>query len=369
LKSKLIIKYPSSQENKIIHYYHILHIPIHKIRYTSQFIYITISKNDYSKIKSYQEPVIYKDYSFLGLISYLNKEKGYFLTLLIFTILTFFYTRIISVITIRTEDNLLRETISEELEELGLKKFSFVKNTTELENIKDLIMQQEKDTIEWLNIERVGMKYIVNIVPKTTKNKNNQSSYCQVVATKDAIISKIVARRGVELVDINDYVKKGDILISGDITYNSEIKAQVCADGEVYGKNWYQISITIPKTQEVKIKKEKYRYNLKIKYHNRSHIIFNYRISNPLLEEKKIISFFGIDIYLLKEYENYTTTTEYTTEELENMANAMAMERLSLITDNDFKIITQKVLKKVINDSTIDIDMFIVCEEKISQIT
>lgn len=368
MKNKITLKYSCGEEKKIIHYYQILHIPIHQVKYQKNYFYITIPKIYYSQIKSYQEPIIYKDYSLRGLIAYLNKIKNHLLTILTFAILTFFYTQIISVIEVRSEDNALRESIYIELENLNLKKFTLSKSAEELENIKQIILQKEKNTIEWINIERVGMKYIINVVPKIIKNPNEQSNYCHVIATKDAIISKIITRRGVEQVDLNDYVKKGDILISGDIIYNSETKAQVCADGEIYGKNWYQISISIPRTKKIKVKQDKYRYNLKVKYQNRSHIIFKNRISNPLIEEQKVFSFFGIEIYLLREYENIQTTVEYTSTELENQANSLIQERLSLVAENDFKVITQKVLKKVINDSTIDIDMFIVCEEKISQI-
>ena len=54
--------------------------------------------------------------------------------------------------------------VSYELLKLSIKKNTFAKNDSELFNIKETILSNTKDKIEWFNIERVGMKYIINIV-------------------------------------------------------------------------------------------------------------------------------------------------------------------------------------------------------------
>ena len=70
------------------------------------------------------------------------------------------------------------------------------------------------------------MKYIINIEPKINKTKQEQSEYCNIISTKDSIITRIITHKGVELVDTNDHVSKDQILITGDIKYNEELKKE-----------------------------------------------------------------------------------------------------------------------------------------------
>lgn len=135
------------------------------------------------------------------------------------------------------------------------------------------------------------MKYIINVEQKIEKNKQEKEPYCNVISKKDAIITKIITSNGMELKDINDSVKKGEIIISGDIKYNEDTKSQVCAAGTVYGKTWYTLNISLPKIHEVTERLNKKRNNLLIKYNNKKYKIFKPRIGSYEEENKKIINF------------------------------------------------------------------------------
>ena len=71
---------------------------------------------------------------------------------------------------------------------------------------------------------------------------------CRFDKDKDAIIKKIVASNGEIISNVNSYVKKGDIIVSGEIKHNEEIKKLVKAKAKVYGEVWYKVNITIPLT-------------------------------------------------------------------------------------------------------------------------
>ena len=47
---------------------------------------------------------------------------------------------------------------------------------------------------------------------------------------------------------INDYVNKGDVIISGLIMKKDEIKDFVEAHGSVYGETWYNVKVILPRT-------------------------------------------------------------------------------------------------------------------------
>jgi len=284
-------------------------------------------------------------------------------------VLLFFYTRIIIQIDILTNNQDLYRAVLNELDKEGIRKYTFIKNDGELGKIKSIIVDNNRDILEWINIERKGMKYVVNIEPKVDKNIEEKEEYCNIISTKDAIITKIVASNGMEVKDINDSVKKGDIIISGDIKYNEETKAQVCAEGIVYGTTWYTIHISLPKTYESIIQLDKVRYNLGLEYNNKKIKIFRPRLVEYIDESKPIVNIFGYQFQFIKEREVAREYINYTEEELENNINALVREKMRQTLEGESQIIDTKVLKKYDNDSTIDVEIFIVAEEQISDIS
>lgn len=294
-----------------------------------------------------------------------NKTSFIYLISILFLILLF--TRFIIGIDIVTNNKELYSIIENELDKIGIRKYTLIKNDKFLLIAKETILQNQKEKLEWLNIERKGMRYIINIEPKIDKNKIEHDPYCNIISTKDAIITRVISSKGVELKEVNDSVKKGDILIGGDIKLNEETKDQVCANGVVYGKTWYTINITIPKTYTTKIELEKKRYNIEVKWNNKKYTIFKPRMESYNQTSKKIISIFGLDLNLKKEIETKEETKTYTEEEIENNINRLVKENMDKTLKGEYKILEQKVLKKQDNNSTIDIEIFIVAEEQISE--
>lgn len=279
------------------------------------------------------------------------------------------YSRIIIDVDILTNNKELYSLILHELDVHSIKKYTIRKSDKKISDIKEQILKNNKEKIEWINIEQVGMKYIINIEPKIDKNKKEQKEYCNIISSKDSIITRIITEKGIELKEINDYVKENDIIISGDITYNEETKSQVCASGVVYGKTWYTINISIPKKHEIITTANKKRYNIMIENNNKKYKIFKTRLKDYIDENKEIVNIFGIKIYFQKEKEVTKEIKEYSEEELLQLADNLVKEKMSNNLNGNFNILEQKVLKKSDNDSTIDMDIFIVAEEEISKVS
>ena len=146
------------------------------------------------------------------------------------------------------------------------------------------------------------------------------------------------------------------------------VKNRVCAQGLVYGKTWYTIDISTTKTYVDKIKKDDYRYNLLIKYNNMKHKVFKSRVSDYIEEDEKIFDIFGIKLYLQKEYFAEEKVVKYSDEVLMKKINNLIDEKMENIFKGNGKILERKVLKKVENDSTIDMVVFIVAEEQIGSL-
>lgn len=354
---------------KAIKYLNKLNIDIYNIKYSKTSITLKISSKDLKKIDKYYKYKINKTYGKQELINYTKQNKISIIYLTIIIILITLFTNIIIDIDIINENRNLTSIILNELDKNNIHKYQIALPSIKLNNLKETIIYNQKENIEWLNIERKGMKYIINLEPKVTKNKQNNKEYCNIISNKNAIISRIITYKGVELVSQNDSVNKGDILISGDIIYNNELKKQVCAKGTVYGTTWYRINIEIPTTHEITIRQNKTRSNILIEYKNNKYKIFKPRIKNYIENNKKIINIFGIEIYYQKEIEVIKKTLKYNEKELNNLINNKINETMSHNLTGQSKIIDRKVLKKEVNNSTIELEIFIVAEEQISNIS
>ena len=108
------------------------------------------------------------------------------------------------------------------------------------------------------------------------------------------------------------------------------------------------------------------RYNLMIKNNSKETVLLKSRIG----EEKRVenillFRFFGIEIYLQKEYEIKEETYTYTEEEATNKLIELVEEKLELKLDNFESIIDEKVLQKELKNNKLYIDMFIAVKEQI----
>ncbi len=68
-----------------------------------------------------------------------------------------------------------------------------------------------------------------------------------IVATSDAIVTRVVTFQGTPLVKVGDIVKKGSVLISATVNITEELSVDIAAAGEVYGK--------VLKTEKIAYKK------------------------------------------------------------------------------------------------------------------
>ncbi|MEG0050626.1 MAG: sporulation protein YqfD [Terrisporobacter sp.] len=95
-------------------------------------------------------------------------------------------------------------------------------------------MMEKFDHIAYVSINVKGTNILVNITKKDeSRDSKENSNYCNVVASKDGIIERIVSRSGEAIVQEGDIVKKGDVLINGaNTTSLPEIWATTFYEGK-----------------------------------------------------------------------------------------------------------------------------------------
>ena len=210
---------------------------------------IKINYKDYDKllkIKSIYDITLINNTGFLKFKELLNKHK-YFLIMFTFGILFLIYLcNIIFEVDVISTNNELNNLIKKDLENYNIKKYKLKKSYKEKERIKSELLEKYNDTIEWIEITDVGTKYEVQVVERKKKVTEEKNEYTNIVASKSGVLRKIYAEEGVKVVDNNTYVNKGDIIISGAITKDEEIKKIVNAKGKVYAEVWYNVNIEFP---------------------------------------------------------------------------------------------------------------------------
>lgn len=321
-----------------------------------------INLDDYKKIKRLNYYSKIKIVSYVGFNKFKEIIKNNIFYVIIF-ILAFILMDILTsyIVDIEVVHSSLsiRKLIYQELEKNNVRKNNFAYSFNELENIQKNILNNNKDKLEWISITKDGMKYIIRCEERKIKEIERESGYRNIVAKKDAYITKIISTKGVNLVRSGEYVKKGDILISGEIKLYEEVKGDTLATGYVYGNVWYNVELSIPKEENKKEYTGKSRFNINI--NDKIFLKNKYKyFSQENIREIKIL---GLKIKFYKEKEYSYKKHILNDEEIDNIVNNKIKEKFS----NIGSIISQKVLKKEVFNSTIDYRVFVICNELINE--
>ena len=366
-KNYIIFKVTNYVDKTIIKDLNSKQIPI-KVNYVKNEIFYKASLKDYQKIIKlfpYYEITVLK---YDGFIYYYNLIRKYYLAiieLIISIIIIYFLSFIIVDIEIETSDIKLKDTVKTALNNANIKPFTIRKSYKDIQTIKEEIKETYKDEIDWIEITQKGMKYIINVEKRIKNNITNSPNYCNIYAKKDGMIKRVKTYAGIPQVAMNDYVSKDTLLISGDINVNDKIVKQVCANGVVYAEVWYVVKIKIPLDYYVTKPSGKSRNNIIIEYLDKEYPLFKNRLSKFESSKSLIWEILGVKIYKRRDYEVTRINKKYTSQEAVEKAQEMAIEKIKLKLEKDEKIINQKVLQKQLIDSTMNVDIFIITEEKI----
>lgn len=338
-------------------------IELYNINYIDKDnIIVKINKEDYKNIKTYNyysEIEIYRNVGIDYFFNRIDKLKYLILSFILCLVFTYLISNIILRINVIHSNKNIRELVSDELYEYGIKKYSIKKDFNQIEDIKNKILESNKDKLEWISITNIGMTYVVRVEERIIDKPKEENEYCNVVATKESLVTNIFSDKGDILVNVNDLVRKDDILISGNLILNEETKSYTCASGKVMGKVWYNTNITIKRDYLKKEYTGKKRYNFIIKHK----ILKNNKYSK--FDKKYIINNRFIKIYKEIEYKE----KRYKYNELDSINKALLEidNKFKNKLNNNGKVLDKKILNKNINNKEINLNVFVITEENIGK--
>lgn len=336
-------------------------INLYNITYKKDKIIVLIDVKDYLKIKrlNYYSKIRVVKYDGLLNIKKIIKDNMFYISVIFLSFIWMnLLTNYIVDIEIIHSNSGIRRLLKEELDKNNVKRFSLAYSFEELDNITKKILADNKNNLEWVSIKKDGMKYIVRAEERIIKSEVVSDKPRDIVASKDAYITKVISSKGNVLVRQGEYVKKGTVLISGKITLYEDVKGVTSASGSVYGNVWYECTVETPKEISSERLTGRKRYNLNVG----NKILLRNKYQNFRQKNIREIKIFGLKIKFYREEEVEIIKTKTDDE--------YALNRLKEEFDKKLNgkgvIIYQKVLKKDENNSTIKYRVFIITNELIN---
>lgn len=335
-------------------------------------ISLTVDEVDYAKILKMKTSYNIKIVNRFGVakLRYLLLKYKYILFFLFLTLgLMIILSHFIFFIDVIHSKEEIRELVENDLKEFGISKYKFRVSYAKKEEIRNKILEKEKDKIEWLEIDRIGTRYIVNVEERLIKDNKVDNEVRDIVAKKDAMILNIEAETGEIVRKKYEYVRKGDTIVSGTIKNKEDEVSKVKAEGKVYGEVWYSVTVELPKKyyEEKKTGKTSKALTLRIankkisvpfSKDNRSYISED----SPILENNLI----PIKLVLETKHEIEIIDKEYNMGNSSSEAIKLATKKLEDRLDEQSMILSKKVLKKTLKNSKIIVEIFFKVRENIT---
>lgn len=347
-------------------------IQLHKIEWGESSVILLVDREGLQKIKEiktvYQIDIV-GYYGIFKLEYYFRKYFLFLCNLVIGVFLILFLSHLIFDVQVVHVKEEMRSFIAEELAKEGIRPFHFQKSFDEQEKIVKKIVFNYRDKIEWLEIERVGTKYIAKVEERKYSPLDKETEPRDIIAKKDGRILQLEVAEGTILVAKDQYVKKGDILVSGQIKNKDTVMAKVRSKGKVYATTWYTVQVSLPYHYQEEIKTGRKRKALSIQFLSNRWNLFQF----SSYQDSKVTPLFQIKNNLLpfsiswNEEEEIRKTDKVYTRELAILeASSLAREKLKNQLGSDIEILYEKSLKITEEDSKIDIEIFLTVKEDIT---
>lgn len=345
-------------------------INVFDIKILEKEIILKCSYEDYKKIKKINyinEITIINTNGIKKIKRQIKSYSIFIITFICFSILLLFISNHIYFIKINTEKKEIYNLINNTLKENNIKLYMKKQNNKKLNLIEEKIKTKLKDNVEWIEIKQKGITMEVDIVERIKDKKEDLDiTPKNIVARKNGYIVDIYGEKGEIVKFKGDYVKKGDIIISGIIHRNDNIVNKVKAKGNVYAKTWYKVLSSSPlyyKEKTIKNSNNKISVNILGKEIN----IIKYKTKPKKEKQINLINLSNIKITFKTENIYEEKSQKYNIKELKELINKRSIQKIKSSLNSDEYIIKQKTLKNYYKDDKMYIETFFEIYEEISQ--
>ena len=337
-------------------------------------IILIVKKSSYKTLNKYSKTYkisVIKKYGPLKIKEFIQKNIVILMCICISILLVYVLSHMIFSIDIIYNDKEISELVRKSLEKYDIKKYKFKKKYQYLEQVKKQILKENKNVLEWFEIEESGTKYIIRIVERKKEDNKEGYTYQSIVSSKNAILKNIKAFSGEKNKIINQYVKKDELVINGILTKADGTMIYTKADGLIYGEVWYKVSVEYPLYYQEESITGKSKNVINIYILNKKISLFPYK----KYKQFKITSYNAIEsnifpIRIAKEimYEVNTKEEIYTEESAINKAIEVSKQKMLNSNEKILEFNNVIVIDKENLNSKIKVNLFISTTENITKI-
>lgn len=219
-------------------------IKIYNLKKVSSDIYTFYSSivNKKKIISLFLSCEIIKETGYLAILLSMLKYKTTIIALIISVCFYASLSNKIWKINVYGDTELLNSFIIEQLNENNIYVGSSKISSEKLSEIQNNILYKNYDLIEYLSLKQDGCIIEANFKKKReTSDKNELKG--NLYASKDGVIKSFDLLSGEKVVKVNDYVKKGDLLVKDVLTTDYNEQVYIGTFGSVYAYTWYYITI------------------------------------------------------------------------------------------------------------------------------
>jgi len=309
------------------------------------------------------------------LLNRFRRRQGFKAGLIFFAVLIVLFTSMIWEIEIEGCSGDVARQIMKVLEDRNIGRGSFKMGLDPRSIASDI--QMNVDEVAWAGVHIQGVKMTISVRNITPRPEVvDESQYCNLVAERDGLITKVEVLAGTLKVREGDTVTKGQLLVSGTLeSQKPEFGAKnVHALGRITARTWYETKVLLSYEYTKRIRTGRTHENTYIRILNMKIGLFGNREAFEMYDsvsyDKMVKGPFNTEIPIgltvEKLYEVEEKKVRLSAEEAEAFALEKARLALSRELSPDCKVLDERVniLKSETGDAWLQ--LIVECEEDIA---
>jgi len=300
-----------------------------------------------------------------------RKRRGIAIGLCLFIAMMMYFSMFISGVEIAGNEQIETEVIEKHLAEFGVRAGRRVSGV-DIPMVQHQMMTEIPE-LSWIGINIRGSKVFVdiqerNIIPERIP----EDVPCNLIAARGGVIELMNVRSGFSVVNINDAVSAGDLLVSGIIDSDAGVR-YVHAFGEVFARTWYEAALEYSFSFEERVDTGRERNKRAIRLGNlQINLYINRRIPYTVYERTRTADAHRLPVLGTLQFvrnnfrEQRIVSQTRTLDEILILADAELREIIDEQLTPDVEVLGVEITYEFITSELVRVTMVYTCRENIA---
>lgn len=179
-----------------------------------------------------------------GMLGYLLRslhKPQRILSLVLSCLIWYGLSHVVFDVEIKGEQKSSRQLIEQTMRKLGYETPFY---DTDVQKVKASLKKKLENEIAWLEIQKQGSRYVITYTPKEFAHLE-KLGHEELIAQQDGVIARFDIQHGNKEHKVNDYVHKGDVLVSNILEDSKGKKEEVYVKGRVFAYTWKDVKVVM----------------------------------------------------------------------------------------------------------------------------